>query len=806
MSTFTEFNGPGHAFGPSTKDITGLINAYTTLKNSLDAHINDTLETNNAHRGRDALDEAKRDIANSIAQVTARLTALDTGKADKPESGHYVTSTEAQGFATQAGLESALEQYYTKSGMDSMLGGYVTSDALQALTAVIDRNRALFEEFADRFELDENDSLSAACKGVLSAGQYLLGTLHVRKVIDFTEWQTVSMQFAGTGAIADTGTNGLYVIGRLSGDWSNDSHAPTENIFKAARAYVKYENGSPFDAIIDMVVTKSRGVYTGAMNAVVSKQAGAWNNLKFHLVFATAYDGEEYVYLCVSADGLAKDNSNYANWYVHACGINFIPLDDVQVARVTRVDGCVASTGGLKENQTGGIISSSITVADLSLDIIRDSSGNIMLQMQHVVDELGVEHRHLLIGDKKIESIQLWRRPVLISENEEDPEHSVVSDQFATVSDIQNLAGVPVGAYLFWPLYEEIIENGMVVERRAIDYPDTYAPLMRQTLTTAEYPELARALHHENDIDFQLPLIDCAIMKVKADAPDTIAPERVTVLNYNQIITLLTATSQNLRAEVDRSTAKDTEHDDAIAAEITRATDAETALGTAITDEVTRAQAAEQANADAIAAETTRAQAAEGALSDRIDATDVNVQANADAIAAEATRATAAEQANADAIAAETTRAQAAEQALSGRVSTNENDIADLDTAIHDETQRAHGVENNLTGRMDTAEDRLDAAEDRLTTAETAITDEATIRDLEDRMIQEVIDGKHPPASSVNWKRWAIPTDVETLPATTDGFEVGDRIYVTSTNQKYYVDSNNQWSQTGITTPTGRWF
>lgn len=784
MSTFTEFNGPGHAFGPSTKDITGLINAYTTLKNSLDAHINDTLETNNAHRGRDALDEAKRDIANSIAQVTARLTALDTGKADKPESGHYITSTEAQGYATQAGLESALEQYYTKSGVDSMLGGYVTSEALQALTAVIDRNRALFEEFADRFEIDENDSLSAACKGVLSAGQYLLGMLHVRKVIDFTEWQTVAMQFAGTGAIADTGTNGLYVIGRLSGDWSNDAHAPTENIFKAARAYVKYENGSPFDAIIDMVVTKSHGAYTGAINAVVSKQAGSWNNLKFHLVFATAYDGEEYVYLCVSADGLAKDNSNYANWYVHACGINFIPLDDVQVARVTRVDGCVASTGGLKENQTGGIISSSVTVADLSLDIIRDSSGNIMLQMQHVTDTLGVEHRHLLIGDKKIDSIQLWRRPVLISENEEDPEHSIISDQLATVSDIQNLAGVPVGAYIFWPLYEEIIENGIIIERRAIDYPDTYAPLMRQTLTTAEYPELARALHHENDISFQLPLIDCAIMKVKADAPDTVAPDRITVLNYNQLITLLRTTTQNLSAEIERSTGEDAAHNEALGALNEAIDNLTSSLGT----EAQARADADTALGDRIDAEASTREAADTELSDRIDN---EAQTRADADEALGGRIDTEAQARAD-----------ADMELGGRIDIASNTLTN---EISERTENDRLLSEAVSNESSAREDADTALGGRIDAADTRIGEEEAMRDLQDRMIHEVIDGKHAPGS-IGWSRWKLPYEVDEMPATTDGYEVGDRIHVASTDQKYFVDSNNQWSQTGITNPTGPWF
>ena len=302
MSTFTQFNGPLGASGPSTKDLTGLIDAYTNLKAVLDRHINDDVDTNNVHKGRDYIDSVKRDIQAAIDGVLARLNTVELNKVDKPAAGHLVNNTELDGYATLDKLADELDKYTSTEGMSEILRYYVKDTEFDALRAVVESTRDSFLEFKNNFNTSTVGGLFVQeLNGVLAATEYLLGMLHVKRVIDFTEWQTVLMQFAGTGAVEDTGTNGLYVIGKLSDDWSDDKTPPTLNIYKSARAFIKYENDAPFDAVIDMVVTKhGEAAFTGAINAIISKQPGSWNNLRFHLCRCTDYEGKEAIYLCVS--------------------------------------------------------------------------------------------------------------------------------------------------------------------------------------------------------------------------------------------------------------------------------------------------------------------------------------------------------------------------------------------------------------------------------------------------------------------------------------------------------------------------
>ena len=496
---------------------------------------------------------------------------------------------------------------------------------------------------------------------------------------------------------------------------------------------------------------------------------------------------------CVSADGLYKDNSNYANWYIHACGINFIPLDDDQVKRVTRVDNCIAYTQGLSANQSSGMAASSLSIKELYIDTIHDATGKIILQTQHIIDELGIDHRHLLIGDKNVESIQLWRRPVLVSENPEEPNSStgIITDQLATVSDVQNLAGIPVGAKIGWPLFDEVTENGEVVMLRAKDYPDSFAALDGSRIMTADHPDFARVMHKENEAYIDLPIEDCMIIKVSADVPDTIAPDRVTLLNYNQLITLLKTTSQNLASEIARSTGEDATHNEALGA-------LNTAIDNLTNDLATETQGRTDADAalggridtvsDRIDTEASTREAADTELSNRID-NEAQTRADADEALGGRIDTEAQTRANAD-------------TELGGRIDIAGNSLAN---EISERTENDRLLSEAINNEADAREAADTALGSRIDTEDTRISEEEVMRDLQDRMIHEVIDGKHAPGS-IGWSRWKLPYEVDELPATTDDYEVGDRIHVTSTDQKYFVDSNHQWSQTGITNPTGSWF
>ena len=71
MSTFTQFNGPQGSSGPSTKDITALIDAYNQLSIKLTAHIEALAPTDSTVHG----------IVNYVTDIKTQLETLIGAKA-----------------------------------------------------------------------------------------------------------------------------------------------------------------------------------------------------------------------------------------------------------------------------------------------------------------------------------------------------------------------------------------------------------------------------------------------------------------------------------------------------------------------------------------------------------------------------------------------------------------------------------------------------------------------------------------------------------------------------------------------------
>ena len=783
MSTFTEWNGPAGYHGPSTRDIAGLINEYQELSRKLLEHINETVPNYDVHHVKSYVEDVK-------VQLQQTITAIERALSTKQDSGEYITSPELteilKGYTSKELVEGTLEDYIKGTALESTLSLYVSKDLYESYIETNDTLIQAIKSFVDRFNI-EDDNITACFNGILAASGYLRGRLHAHEIIDFTKWVTVAMQFAGTGSPNDASTNGLYVIGKLSDDWSDDIHAPTRNIYKAARAFIKYEDGSPFDAIIDMVVTKhGEASFTGAMNAIVSKQPGAWGNLRFHLVRCTSTEGIESIYLCMSADGLDKSvqqfNAPYVNMTVHAAGINFLPLDASLVKRVSKVDDVIVSTSSIAAEQGSGVIASSIAAAginvtEISTDIIRDAAGNIMLQMQ-----AGVDHRHLLVGDKTIDSIQLWKRPTVLSVDSES-DTGVIEDRLATVKDLQSLASVPLGGIIIWPKYEEVYEldadgNPVINELtglpelkmlRAIEVPEGFLPTDARKVLSVDYSDLSKELHHEDDVEFELPLRDCGIIKVKMDidSGDEDDPERITVLNYNQLVDLIKYTSKNLKEEIERSTAKDTEHDTTLDSHDTTLNEHDRILNSHdqsidnLNNSVNNVASALDAEINRSTAEDAKHDATDESLFNTADSLNTAINNVAGALDNEITRATQAE-------AAETNRATTEEQQI-------RTDLTDtITTAIQTETDRATSEEQRIEQKID---DEVTRSTDKDTEHDSQITD-----------IKTVIDEEH----SVPWNRWKAPVTVEILPAGIDiyNYIAGDRIYVSSQDRRYYLVEN----------------
>ena len=794
MSTFTEWNGPQGYHGPSTKDIAGLINEYQELARKLTEHVNETVPNYDVHHVKSYVEDVKTQLQRTISALEAALN-------DKQDSGSYVEEavlTEIlKGYTTKGLVESTLEDYVTGSSFAEALTLYVPKELYDNYVDANDRLVSSIKAFVDKFNIDD-ENMTASFNGILAASGYLRGRLHVHEIIDFTKWVTVNMQFAGTGSPNDAFTNGLYVIGKLSDDWSDDEHRPTRNIYKAARAFIKYEDGSPFDAIIDMVITKhGEESFTGAMNAIVSKQPGDWANLRFHLVRCTSTEGNESIYLCMSADGLDKSvqqfNAPYVNMSVHACGINFLPLNAALAARVSKVDDVITSTSALTAEQGSAVIASNISITELNTDIIRDAAGNIMFQMQHIIDETGIDHRHLLIGDPTIKAIQIWKRPTILSIDPESQE-GIIEDKLATVKDLQSLAGVPLGGIIEWPLWETVyytdpdtgepIINEWTGEPdvkmlRAIEVPEGFLATDGSPIFSVDYSDYSKLVHHEADDEFELPLRDCGIIKVKMDTDeggDDDDPERITVLNYNQIVELLKNTSRNLKEEIERSTNKDTEHDEVLGKHDATLDEHDRILNSH-DQSIDNLNASVNSVSDALDAEINRSTAEDR----KHDETDESLSNTADALNNAINNV-------AGALDTEIGRATNAEQQIRTDIA---NDIA---AAVQAEADRATAAEQAETDRATAEEQRI---EQKIDDEVTRSTNKDNVHDKQIADIEKVIDEEH----SVPWNRWKEPVDVATLPTGSEIYRYmpGDRIYVTSQDRRYYL------KQTGTGTITLEW-
>lgn len=555
MSTFSEFNGPMNN-GPSVKAITEMITAYETLNRKLEGHINASANSEAKPHNITAL------IESEVATINRSIATLRNELDNKAPADNYIT---------RQVLNDIIDDYYDKNIVDSKLAdkanvsslnNYYDKEAINTkvddLTTRINTERDRLQNYINRVQLLDNDLV--LLQGVLKATDSIKGYIKAHRIIDFTKWQTVAMQFAGTGAQEDASTNGLYVLGKLSHNWEDDDHAPHDNLFKAARAFIKYENGHPFDAIIDMTATRNtNNVYTGSITAQVSKQAGEWSNLRFHLVHATSYDNNDIdeVYLCMSADGLYK-GGDYSNLYVHVAGINFIPLDDNETKRVSLVSAPITWTASVPTNVNNTTVFSTLSTGNIITDRIFDETGQSIVKVDHIYDELNIDHRVVTVGDIHDGNVQFLRRPVLLTQNENG---TLQRDRFITLHDIEDMKGAPIGVMCLWPLYDKTVisdEDGIeTCTRIAKDVPQGWA-----ACDGSEVDAELGADYIERFGTNKLPIFDCAIIKIKntlTSIPDDLDPE--VALSYNELSDLIKILRQGLKREIDRSTGEDAKHD-----------------------------------------------------------------------------------------------------------------------------------------------------------------------------------------------------------------------------------------------------
>ena len=624
MSAFTPWNGPQQYSGPSTKDITELINAYNNLSRELAAHVNALAPTDTSVHG----------IVNYVTDIKNELNALLAGKAS------VMALDEVRNTANAAATQSSLSQ--AVSSLNSLIAGKADSEllgtktdkvtteamqrAIETLSSLLDGLRAEWENL-DSHLLINDTTIAVDC--AIKTTQYIIGKLKAYKSIDFTKWAHFAAPFAGTGSLEDTSNNGAFILGCMSLDWSDDPNAPAEAYaHKAARAYIKYVNSNPFDAICDMTATKTDEGYIGSLTVHVTKKANTWPDLAFHLIVGTNSAHEECVYLAVSSRGLASSSGDYSNTNFRACGENFIPVGE---------EGYVTPTGmlhGVTSAPIGTGTSSIVSVDNIRLssmnsDAYRDSEGYNLLSVVHSTDpDTGLPYNELFVGDPHYDAYIFRKRPAMVLKDEHGQN---VLGYFVTAQDVVN-ATLPIGAIIGWPLQNP--------DHSLRDIPEGFIDITNGgTINNTDYPVLAEMLGVDAQGNATLPTQTNSIIKA-IDTTSSYTEGDASVTDIIEFSTL----NKKINSEINRATTAE----NGLSSRIDTNTANIAANTAAIEAEVTRATTAEQSNAGEIAQNTTAINQNTSAITQNtadIAANAVNIASNSDRITTETFNRTTADQA-----------------------------------------------------------------------------------------------------------------------------------------------------------------
>lgn len=416
MSTFTEWNGPGPGSNP-TKEILALIKAYNEVLSTLNTHINTAASA-----------------TDSVHDVAAYVTsAIDTLK-------ESLTTTIDDNVDT---LQSAID---------------TVSEALSDYTATL--------------STDASSEL-LTFQYAITSSKYVSGILHAHQLIDYTKWASVSGAYLQyTSSSASTVLSASYVLGMLSDDWSDDTENTPSSGYKekAARAYIKYTNSSPYNAIVDMVATVN--TETAALTVHIAKGQNTWSNLAFRLIKSSDASGNTHVYLAVTGTSLTASNVSTA---FKICGVNFIPVGSDDYA-APNTNGLLLATAMIGYASSGLVSMSTLRADTITSNTIVDTDGNNLISYNG--DESSV-----IVGNSD-NAVTFYTIPVYVGDSVTTP--LITKEQL-----LDNL--IPVGAVLRWA---------------GTTAPTGYLSCDGSTFSSTTYPKLYSVLGSTT-----LPVEDKAIIK-----------------------------------------------------------------------------------------------------------------------------------------------------------------------------------------------------------------------------------------------------------------------------------------------------
>lgn len=543
MSAFSQFGAPGCP-GPSTKDILALIDAYDAMQAKLQEHVQHTCtDASDVHGVKTQL--ASKANNSDVYDKTEVYTKseVDTALAGKADSTDvYSISQVNSALAGKADdtvvstLAEAVGNCATTAAMNTALAGKADSANVYAKSAAD-------AKFVAKADLSDSRKVT------------------VDNELEF-EFKLTTLQYAGTGAANDTGTHGIYVVGKIAdvGD----------GLPKPSRVYIKYVNSHPFDALVDIAVTHDEHDKASIM-AVVSRSDDEdgegnhyWNGLRFHVLHVTDNQSHDNYYLGLSADNVAE--SVIA---VYAAGVNFIPLGEEGAPSITALGDCVDHTTRIPDAATSALlVSGTLAIEGLSLNEITDTEGDAMFSVS-----ISNGKKYLEIGSGADDKIRFRARPTAFIGT--DPEH-MTEHAFITDEEAENFCSTPLGGIIMWPKFIVHEEGGQVIGREALDPPEGWVVAYGGTVAVDpdlpdSYPDLAdlaeAGILQYTDATHkwvQLPKMDYAIMKAEKPTFSNIVPEIPVAPDVAQLATDVANLTAQLASEIELREDADTAHSEAI--------------------------------------------------------------------------------------------------------------------------------------------------------------------------------------------------------------------------------------------------
>jgi hypothetical protein len=416
VSTFTDWDGPGDRPNPSwiakklkelADEIAQLVTQLSNTDTTLDTHISNITDAHNIDARLAGLSAALRFYAENVAitakaeAITAAAAATAAGVNDAKNTAKSYTDLEVTKLTAPDG---AIDLAVRAEAELRVEADTILSELINALNQLIDTTTAVFK--INEITPLSGDTVDIAAN--LKTLAFHCDELYLKYVADF-------VQFRYVAARAYNGANGNYVLilGKLSERFEPQIYPATTAVRpKPARAFIKWVNSEPWNAIVDMSATitnEGSDKYTGAISALCSKTSARTTPISFGLYYSSTTQGDHHIYLGIQVDettSMILQGGAITGFNFYVAGINFIPLQsEFPAGSVTEITRCsIYSDGEFGVN--------AISVDEwLRTDTIIDKEGNTVIKETGDTVIVGQE------GSDKDVIIYSANRPTVIHED-----------------------------------------------------------------------------------------------------------------------------------------------------------------------------------------------------------------------------------------------------------------------------------------------------------------------------------------------------------------------------------------------------